>query len=145
MSIKVKKLNENAIVPTKGSEYSAGWDLSACIDEPITIHAGETVKIHSGLAFEPPMGYVGLVFARSGLATKHGLAPANKVGVCDSDYRGDYTIALHNSSNNDEIVEPQERIAQVVFVPYLNSVLELVDELSDTERGENGFGSTGTK
>lgn len=145
MNIKVKKLNEKAIIPTKGSEYAAGNDLYACIDKAVTIKAGETTKIPSGLAFEVPVGYAGFVFARSGLATKQGLVPANCVGVCDSDYRGDYTVALHNSSNSDKVIEPQERIAQVVFMPYLNINLVESDELTDTKRGTDGFGSTGTR
>jgi len=145
LNIKVKKLNDKAVIPTKGSDYAAGYDLYACIDKSITIKAGETVKIPSGLAFEVPNGYVGLVFARSGLATKQGLAPANCVGVCDSDYRGDYTVALHNNSKESRIIEPQERIAQVVFMPYLNVKLIVSDNLSDTKRGTGGFGSTGMK
>lgn len=145
MDIKIKKINKKAVIPTRGSEYAAGYDLYACIDNPVTIKAGATVKIPSGLAFEVPVGYAGFVFARSGLATKQGLAPANAVGVCDSDYRGDYTTALHNSSNQDRIIEPQERIAQVVFMPYLNVNLIESNELSDTKRGTGGFGSTGTK
>jgi dUTP pyrophosphatase len=145
IDIKVKKLNEKATIPTKGSEYAAGWDLYACIDNPVVVRAGETVKIPSGLAFEIPIGYAGFVLARSGLATKKGLAPANKIGLCDCDYRGDYTVALHNHSSKDAMVEPNERIAQVVFLPYLEANLVLSDELSDTERGANGFGSTGSK
>jgi len=145
MEIKVKKLKDKATMPTRGSEYAAGYDLYACIDEPILIKAGETVKIPSGLSFEVPIGYAGFVFARSGLATKNGLAPANKVGVCDCDFRGDYTIALHNhNSTRNEVVEPNERIAQVVFMPYLETTLVLSDELTDTKRGTNGFGSTGS-
>ena len=138
-----KKLNPKAVTPTHGSDEAAGWDIYACIDEPVTIHVGETVKIPSGLAFEVPNGYAGFMFARSGLATKEGLAPANKVGVCDSDYRGDYTVALHNQSGTDRVIEPQERIAQVVFMPYLKAELNEVNELSDTKRGDRGFGSTG--
>lgn len=143
MTINFKKLNPKAITPTHGSDEAAGWDIHACIDKPVKIPAGETVKIPSGLAFEVPAGYAGFMFARSGLATKEGLAPANKVGVCDSDYRGDYTVALHNQSDTDRMIEPQERIAQVVFMPYLKANLNEVNELSDTKRGNGGFGSTG--
>ena len=143
MTINFKKLNPKAVTPTHGSDEAAGWDIHACIDEPVTIHAGETVKIPSGLAFEVPEGYAGFMFARSGLATKEGLAPANKVGVCDSDYRGDYTVALHNQSCVDRVIEPQERIAQIIFMPYLKAELNEVNELSDTKRGNGGFGSTG--
>ena len=143
MTINFKKLNSKAITPTHGSDEAAGWDIYACIDKPVTIHAGETVKIPSGLAFEVPAGYAGFMFARSGLATKEGLAPANKVGVCDSDYRGDYTVALHNQSGVDRVIEPQERIAQIIFMPYVKAELNEVNELSDTKRGKGGFGSTG--
>ena len=145
MNINVKKLNDKAVIPTRGSEYAAGYDLYACIDNSVIIKAGETVKIPSGLAFEIPKGIAGFVFARSELATKQGLALANAVGVCDSDYRGDYTTALHNYSNQDRIIEPKERISQVVFMPYLNANLIESNELSDTKRGAGGFGSTGVK
>jgi dUTP pyrophosphatase len=143
MTINFKKLNSKAITPTHGSDEAAGWDIYACIDKPVTIHAGETVKIPSGLAFEVPAGYAGFMFARSGLATKEGLAPANKVGVCDSDYRGDYTVALHNQSGVDRVIEPQERIAQIIFMPYVKAELNEVNKLSDTKRSKGGFGSTG--
>jgi dUTP pyrophosphatase len=143
MTINFKKLNSKAITPTHGSDEAAGWDVYACIDKPVTIHAGETVKIPSGLAFEVPAGYAGFMFARSGLATKEGLAPANKVGVCDSDYRGDYTVALHNQSGVDRVIEPQERIAQIIFMPYVKAELNEVNKLSDTKRSKGGFGSTG--
>ena len=143
MTINFKKLNSKAITPTHGSDEAAGWDIHACIDKPVTIHAGETVKIPSGLAFEVPAGYAGFMFARSGLATKEGLAPANKVGVCDSDYRGDYTVALHNQSGVDRVIEPQERIAQIIFMPYVKAELNEVNKLSGTKRSKGGFGSTG--
>lgn len=145
VKIEFKKLNPNAITPTRGSEYAAGFDLYACIDEPVIIKSHETVKIPTGLAFECPIGYMGLVFARSGMATKNGLAPANKVGVCDADYRGDYTVALHNHSDKTYILEPNERMAQLVFVPFLEANLVEAEELSDTVRGDGGFGSTGNK
>lgn len=143
--INVKKLNENAILPTYGSEYAAGADLYACLDEAITINPSETVMIHTGLAMEIPAGYAGLIYPRSGLASKRGLAPANKVGVVDPDYRGEFMVALHNHSSMPQTVEPKERIAQLVITPYITADFELTDELSDTVRGEGGFGSTGRK
>lgn len=143
--INIKKLNENAVVPTYGSEFSAGADLYALADEPIVIEAHKTVLVHTGVAMEIPTGYVGLVFARSGLATKRALAPANKVGVIDSDYRGEIMVALHNHGDEPKTVENAERIAQLVLVPYLTAEFDEVDELSDTVRGEGGFGSTGRK
>ena len=141
--IKIKKLNENAIIPTHGSEYAAGYDLYACIDETIAIQPHTTEKIHIGLAIEIPHGYFGAIFARSGLATKEGLRPANCVGVCDSDYRGEYIVALHNDTNSVKNIAPNDRIAQLVVMPYLPIEFEEVDELSDTKRGNGGFGSTG--
>lgn len=143
--INIKKLNENAVTPTYGSEFSAGADLYALSDEPIVIAPHETVLVHTGVAMEIPTGYVGLVFARSGLATKRALAPANKVGVIDSDYRGEIMVALHNHGSEPKTVENGERIAQLVLVPYISADFNEVDELSDTVRGEGGFGSTGRK
>lgn len=143
IQIKIKKLNENANIPTRGSAYSAGYDLYACIDEPITIPAHSTVKIGTGLAVEIPDGYFGAIFARSGLATKEGLRPANCVGCCDSDYRGEYIVALHNDTDETKLIVPNERIAQLVVMPYLSVEFEEVTELIDTERGTGGFGSTG--
>lgn len=143
MNIKIKKLNENAIIPTRGSEYAAGVDLYACIDKPIEIQPHETVKIGTGLAMELPDGYFGAMFARSGLATKQGLRPANCVGCCDSDYRGDYIVPLHNDTDFPQIVTPGERIAQLVIMPYLPVEFVEVDKLTDTERGSGGFGHTG--
>lgn len=143
MNIKVKKLNNNATIPTRGSEYAAGYDLYACIDKPITIPAHCTEKIGTGLAVELPNGYFGAVFARSGLATKQGLRPANCVGVCDEDYRGEYTVALHNDTDEAKLIMPSERIAQLVVMPYLSVEFDEVEELSDTKRGCDGFGSTG--
>ena len=143
--INIKKLNENAVIPTYGSEFSAGADLYALADEPIVIEAHKTVLVHTGVAMEIPTGYVGLVFARSGLATKRALAPANKVGVIDSDYRGEIMVALHNHGDELKTVENGERIAQLVLIPYLTAEFDEVDELSDTVRGEGGFGSTGRK
>ena len=143
IQIKIKKLNENANIPTRGSAYSAGYDLYACIDEPITIPAHSTVKIGTGLAIEIHDGYFGAIFARSGLATKEGLRPANCTGVADSDYRGEYIVALHNDTNEEKLIIPNERIAQLVVMPYLPVEFEEVTELTDTERGAGGFGSTG--
>lgn len=141
--IKIKKLKDNAQTPTRGSEYAAGYDLYACIDEPITITPHSTEKIGTGLAVEIPHGYFGAVFARSGLATKEGLRPANCVGVCDEDYRGEYAVALHNDTSEIKVVMPKERIAQLVILPYLSIKFEEANELSKTDRGFNGFGSTG--
>ena len=145
MNIRVKKLNENATLPTYGSEYAAGADLYACMDEAITINPGETVMVHTGLAMEIPAGYAGLIYPRSGMASKRGLAPANKVGVVDPDYRGEFMVALHNHSLTAQTVEPNERIAQLVITPFLTANFEVTEELSDTVRGEGGFGSTGFK
>lgn len=143
--INIKKLNENATIPSYGSEFAAGADLYACMDEPVTIAAGGTQFIHTGLAIEIPAGYAGLVYARSGLACKKGLAPANKVGVIDADYRGEIMVALYNHSSQAVEIEPGERVAQLVITPYLTAVFEETEELSDTVRGEGGFGSTGRK
>ena len=143
--VNIKKLNENAIIPTYGTEYAAGADLYACMDEAVTINPGQTSFIKTGLAMEVPVGYAGLIYARSGLACKKGLAPANKVGVIDSDYRGEIMVALHNHSTEAVVVESGERIAQLVITPYIVAVFNQVDELEDTVRGEGGFGSTGSK
>ena len=145
MKVKFKKLSPSATVPTYGSPYAAGADLYACIDEPAVIKAGETKLIKTGIAMELPVGYAAFIYARSGLASKRGLAPANKVGVVDCDYRGEIMVALHNHSGADQAIEPQERIAQLVIAPYITAEFEETDELSDTVRGEGGFGSTGTK
>ena len=145
MKINIKKLNENATIPTYGSPFSAGADLYACEEGDLVIAAGETKLVHTGIALEIPEGLVGLIYARSGLASKRGLAPANKVGVIDSDYRGEIMVALHNHGLSDQTVSVGERIAQIVFTPYVSADFDLVDELSDTVRGEGGFGSTGRK
>ena len=145
MQVKIKKLNENAIIPVYGTEFSAGADLYALLDAPLTVKKGETKLIKTGLAMEIPVGYVGLIYARSGLATKKGLAPANKVGVIDSDYRGEIMVALYNQSEVDQTVENGERIAQMVIAPFIQAEFQVQDELTDTTRGEGGFGSTGTK
>ncbi len=142
--VNIKKLNDNAIIPTYGSEYAAGADLYACVLDTITIAPGETKLIPTGLAMELPIGYAGLIYARSGLASKKGLAPANKVGVVDSDYRGEVMVALHNHSNTPASIDPQERIAQLVITPYIAAVFNTVDTLDDTARGTGGFGSTGS-
>ena len=143
MKVEVKKLRENATIPTRGSNQAAGYDLYACIDEAVTIKPHTTEKIGTGLAFAVPEGYFGAIFARSGLAAKQGLRPANCVGVADSDYRGEYIVALHNDTDEDRVVEPQERVAQLVVMPYLQVEFEEKDELDATQRGAGGFGSTG--
>ncbi|MBR4868801.1 MAG: dUTP diphosphatase [Clostridia bacterium] len=145
MNVQVQKLNPDAIVPTFGSEQAAGADLYALLDAPAIIKPGETLLIKTGLAMAIPNGYVGLIFARSGLASKRGLAPANKVGVIDSDYRGELMVALHNHSTENQTVEPKERIAQLAIIPYLHPSFEVTDSLDETKRGTGGFGSTGTK
>jgi len=142
-TIRFKKTNDKAIVPTYGTEYSAGADMYACIDTPVIIEPGKTVLIPTGLALEIPEGYAGLIYARSGLATKKGIAPANKVSVIDSDYRGEIKIPLHNHSEEAVTIDVAERIAQIIFTPYLKVVFEESDNLSETERGLGGFGSTG--
>lgn len=142
--VAVKKLNAGATLPSYGSRYAAGADLYACMDGEVMIAPGETKLIHTGIAMEIPVGYAGLIYARSGLATKRGLAPANKVGVVDSDYRGEIMVALHNHGTVVQTVAPGERIAQMVITPYLTGVFVERSELDDTERGEGGFGSTGT-
>ena len=145
MNVRIKKLSESAIIPTYGTPYAAGADLYACIDAIIDIAPGETKMVGTGIAMEIPDGYVGLVFARSGLACKKGLGPANKVGVIDSDYRGEIKVALHNHNISGEAlsVESGERIAQISIVPYLKAEFEETDNLEETDRGEKGFGSTG--
>ena len=142
-SIEVKKLREDAILPTRGSAYSAGYDLYAAINEPITIAPHKTEKIGTGLAFALPEETFVAIFARSGLATKDGLRPANCVGVCDSDYRGEYIVALHNDSEETRTIKPQERIAQMILMATNPMNFIEVNELSETDRGEGGFGSTG--
>jgi dUTP pyrophosphatase len=141
--IRVKKLKENAIMPTYGSSEAAGADLYACLAEPVTIDPGESVFIPTGLAMELPRGYAGLIYARSGLACKRGLAPANKVGVVDSDYRGEFMIVLYNHGIEPQTIEHGERIAQLVITPVFTPGFIEVDELTDTQRAAGGFGSTG--
>lgn len=145
VKLRFKKLREQAQVPHYGTEYAAGADLYACLEEPLTIQTGTTAFVPTGIAMEIPVGLVGLIYARSGLACKKGLAPANKVGVIDSDYRGEVIVALHNHSNEDIVVESGERVAQMVIAPYVFAEYEEAEELQDTVRGEGGFGSTGKK
>ncbi len=141
--IKVKKLQPNAQLPTYGSAEAAGADLYACLEEAVTIQPGESYFVPTGLALEVPKGCAGLVYARSSLGAKRGLAPANKVGVIDSDYRGEIRVVLHNHSKSPQTVEPGERIAQFIITPVLTPAYEEAEELSDTSRGAGGFGSTG--
>lgn len=141
--IAVKKLDERAVLPTYGSEYAAGADLYALADGEIVFQPGETKFVRTGLAMEIPEGYAGLIYARSGLACKRGLAPANKVGVVDSDYRGEVMVALHNHSNEEQKISAGERIAQLVVTPFLKATFEETDALNETVRGAGGFGSTG--
>ena len=143
--INIKVLNENATIPTYGSEFSAGADLYSNIEKDITIKPGETILIPTGVSFEIPTGLVGLVFARSSIATKEGLAPANKVGVIDSDYRGEIFVPIHNHSKGKGTITDKERIAQIIFMPYVKGNFNIVSDLSETKRGKGGFGSTGKK
>lgn len=145
MTVKFKKIRENAIEPRYGSPCAAGADLYAAGDSEITIAPNETGMIHTGIAIELPQGVAGLVYARSGMACRRGLAPANKVGVIDSDYRGEIIVALHNHGSQPQTIEPGDRIAQLVITPCFTAEFEQSDELSDTERGSGGFGSTGSK
>ncbi len=143
--INIKLLNDTALMPTYGSIDAAGADLYANISDKEIFKPHETKLIKTGVAMAIPQGLVGLVFARSGLASKRSLAPANKVGVIDADYRGEIMVALHNHSEDEQIIEANERIAQIAFVPYIKGNFQIVDELEETTRGEGGFGSTGTK
>ena len=151
IDVKVKRLSDTAILPTYGSDKAACIDLYADLyrgdfqDTPrtVAIPPNSTVKIGTGFSFQPPEGYCGLIFARSGMATKYGLAPANKVGVCDEDYTGEYIVALHNDSSFVQYVKHGERIAQLMFIPYEQANLIEVNELDETKRGDGGFGSTG--
>ena len=143
--VSVKLLDPRAKLPVYGSADAAGADLRILTDGPVTIHPGETVMLHTGLAFAIPQGYVGLVHARSSMGVKKGLAPANKVGVIDADYRGEVRVALHNHGSVPQVVEDGDRVAQLVIVPYLSAQFTQADELDDTVRGVGGFGSTGTK
>ena len=145
MKVNIKKLNDKATIPAYGSEYAAGADLYACVEGDVEIKPHTTVVIPTGIAVELPLGYAGLIYARSGLATKKGLAPANKVGVVDCDYRGEVKVALHNHSKNVQTISAGERIAQFVITPYITAQFNEVEQLSSTVRGEGGFGSTGSK
>ena len=144
MELKIKKLSHNAIIPTYGSEGAAGADLYSC-EEELSFAPDETKLVHTGISMAIPKGYVGLVYARSGIATKRGLAPANKVGVIDCDYRGEIMVALHNHSSETQKIDAGERIAQIVITPYLAVDFIESEDLDDTKRGAGGFGSTGIK
>lgn len=141
--IRIKKLHPNAVIPTYGSLEAAGADIYACLEAAVTIPAGKTVFIPTGLAMEVPKGCAGLIYARSSMGSKRGLAPANKVGVIDSDYRGQVMVALHNHSQEDQVVNPGERVAQLIITPVFTPGFREVDDLSETDRGSGGFGSTG--
>ena len=143
--VSVQLLDPRAKLPAYGSADAAGADLYVLTNGPVTIAPGETVLLHTGLAVAIPQGYVGLVYARSGLATKRGLAPANKVGVIDADYRGEVRVALHNHGSVPQVVEDGDRVAQLLIVPYLTAEFIRTDELDTTQRGSGGFGSTGIK
>ncbi len=143
MTVRIKKLDDRAIIPTYGTEYSAGADLYALLDGEVEIAPHETLFVHTGISVEIPEGYCGLVFARSSMGAKRGLAPANKVGVIDADYRGEIMVTLHNHSEKTATVAPGERIAQLAIVPFLKAEFEESKDLSDTTRGAGGFGSTG--
>lgn len=145
MKVNIKKLNDKAVVPTYGSEYAAGADLYACTDKDVEVKPHATEVIPTGIALELPVGYAGLIYARSGLATKKGLAPANKVGVVDCDYRGEVKVSLHNHSEIPQTISAGERIAQLVITPYITAEFIEAEELSSTVRGAGGFGSTGRK
>lgn len=144
MEINIKLLNENAKVPTRGSEYAAGYDLYAATDYDIEIAPHSTVKIGTGISVELPNSTFGAIFARSGLATKKGLRPANCVGVCDSDYRGEYIVPMHNDTDEVMTIASGERIAQLIVMPFVGIKFNIVDELTETKRGDGGFGSTGS-
>ena len=145
MNIRIKKLDERATLPTYGTEFSAGADLYSLGGEAVTVEPHKTVLIKTGLAIEIPEGYCGLIFARSGLASKRGLAPANKVGVIDADYRGEVMVALHNHLDIEATVEGGERIAQLIVQPYINVKFNEVESIGTTARADGGFGSSGTK
>ncbi|MBR5981540.1 MAG: dUTP diphosphatase [Firmicutes bacterium] len=143
MKIRVRRVSPTALLPTRGSSSAAGYDLYADLQEDLVIAPHTTAKIDTGLQFELPEGYFAGIFARSGIATREGLRPANCVGVCDSDYRGNYIVAIHNDSDLERRVIPHEKIAQMIVLPYLPLEFEETDDLSDTARGAGGFGSTG--
>ena len=142
MRIKIKKITDTAILPSRGSDFAAGYDLSADISDDITISSGETVLIGTGVSMAIPDGYFGAVYARSGLSTREGLRPANCTGVIDSDYRGEIKVPVYNDSSEVRTINPQQKIAQIIISPYESAEFELTDSLDDTKRGEDGFGST---
>jgi len=143
MEVKIRKIKENAIIPTRGSKEAAGYDLYACCDDVVIIEPHKTEKIGTGFTIQPPKGYFGAIMARSGLATKSGLRPANCIGVCDQDYLGEYVVALHNDTNYPQVINPADRIAQLIFLPYQDIDFTEVSKMDSTERSNNGFGSTG--
>ena len=143
VNVRFRRVSDLAHVPTRGSEKAAGYDLYAAVSSPVTIMPHETFPIDTGLQFEIPDGYFAAIYARSGIAAREGLRPANCTGVCDSDYRGNYIVALHNDSETPRVIEPGERIAQMVVIPYLSVSFEETSSLTDTRRGAGGFGSTG--
>ncbi len=143
MRIEIRKLCDSAVLPVRGSEEAAGYDLCANLSGPLKIGPGETAKVGTGLALAIPRGYFGAIFARSGLSVKQGLRPANCTGVVDSDYRGEVIVALHNDSGEPRTIDPGERIAQIILLPYLAAEFDEVKELDETDRGDGGFGSTG--
>lgn len=143
--VQIKKIDPNATIPTRGTCESAGADLYANINSPISISPQQTKMIGTGISMKIPDGFVGLIYPRSGISVKRDLAPANKVGVIDSDYRGEIMVALHNHGTTSKTINPNERIAQIVFTEYYVPIFNEVEELDDTERGEGGFGSTGAK
>ena len=142
-TIHVKKLSPNAILPAYGSAEAAGADLYACLEAPVTVAPGEIFWVPTGIALEVPKGCAGLIYARSSMGTKRGLAPANKVGVIDSDYRGEVRVVLLNHSKQEQTISPGERVAQLIITPVLTPAYEETEELTDTQRGVGGFGSTG--
>ncbi len=143
MRIRVRRVSDTAVLPTRGSTFAAGYDLYADIAEEIKIEPHTTVKIDTGLQFELPEGYFAGIFARSGIAAREGLRPANCVGICDSDYRGNYIVAIHNDTDTVQTIKARQKIAQMIVLPYLPLEFEEVEELSETKRGAGGFGSTG--
>ena len=143
LRIDIKKLKPNAVIPTRAHPHDAGVDLYACVDTPVTIMPHRTAKVGTGLAMAIPTGFAGLIYARSGLATKNGLRPANCTGVVDPQYRGEFIVALHNDTDSPQTIAPNERIAQLVVAPVMEAWFNEVDELEETERGEGGFGSSG--
>ena len=143
MTIRVRRVSDTAVLPTRGSTFAAGYDLYADIAEEVKIEPHTTVKIDTGLQFELPDGYFAGIFARSGIAAREGLRPANCVGICDSDYRGNYIVAIHNDTDTVQTIKARQKIAQMIVLPYLPLEFEEVGELSETKRGAGGFGSTG--